>query len=465
MSILHPGGRPPVGIPSPRSGHAIAAYNIEIAAPPENRPKTPPARRVAALADAVNGSPTVAGGMPPRVLSLSSEFPSPVEPGKGLFVRARLRAVAARADLTVVAPVALVDYANPHNDFFAARKIPTRRRDGTIDVYHPRWLYPPRGGVANAFFLFARLLGHVARLGGRHRFDIIDAHYGHPEGIAAALLGNALGIPFIVTLRGSELRYRQPARVYWTGWALRKAGCVISVSEGLRQFALGLDVPPERTRVIPNGINADVFHPRDRIQARRAHDIPEDAKVILSAGDLAELKGHHRIIRALRSLRDQHLDAILLIAGGVGRSGRYAATLRDIVVECGLQDAVRFVGEMKQDSLAELMAAADVFCLASSSEGWPNVVNEALACGTPVVATNVGAVPQMLASREYGNIVAVNDHDSLTAGLADALTREWDRAAIAAWGGARSWDAVAGEVIDVINDVIREHRLANAPTK
>ena len=377
-------------------------------------------------------------------------------------MRARLRAVAARADLTVVSPVALLDYANPHKDLLASRRIPTRRRDDSIDVYHPRWLYPPRGGVANAFFLFARLLGHVARLGGRHRFDIIDAHYGHPEGIAAALLASALRLPFIVTLRGSELRYQQPARLFWTGWALRRAGCVISVSEGLREFALGLGVARERTRVIPNGINADIFHPRDRTEARRKHGIPEDGKVILSAGDLAELKGHHRIVRAVRALREQHIEATLLIAGGVGRSGRYAATLRDIVRECELQDAVRFIGEIKQDALADLMAASDVFCLASSSEGWPNVVNEALACGTPVVATNVGAVPQMLASPDCGNIVAVNDHDSLTAGLANALTREWDRDAIARWGGSRSWDAVADDVLQVIDDVIREHTRAGA---
>src|ERR1044071_2620204 len=101
---------------------------------------------------------------PLRVLSLSTEFPNPVEPGKGLFVRARLKAVADEVQLAVIAPVALLDYANPQNRLLAAFDIPAERSEGDIEVRHPRWLYPPYGGWLNAFFLFARLLWPVARL-------------------------------------------------------------------------------------------------------------------------------------------------------------------------------------------------------------------------------------------------------------------------------------------------------------
>src|SRR5262249_43737627 len=142
----------------------------------------------------------------PRILSLSTEFPNPTEPGKGLFVRARLRAMAAHAHLTVVAPVALLDYANPRNQLLASLWIPKRRHENGIEILHPRWLYPPSGGWANAFFLFARLLRPIARLRARDGYEVIDAHYAHPEGIAAALVGRALRMPVMVTLRGSELR-------------------------------------------------------------------------------------------------------------------------------------------------------------------------------------------------------------------------------------------------------------------
>jgi PST family polysaccharide transporter len=393
----------------------------------------------------------------PRVLSLSTEFPNPTEPGKGLFVRARLEAMAARTGLFVVAPVASLDYANPQRDLFAARRIPRQRTERHIQVFHPRWLYPPYGGWANAFFLFVRLLPAVVGLQTRRPFDVIDAHFAHPEGIAAVLLGIVLRRPVLVTLRGSEIRYHhQRLKRFWMSWALRRSARVITVSEGLRELAIGLGVDPRRAKTIPNGINADVFVRRDREGCRSLHGIAPGERIILSAGDLAELKGHHRIITAVKDLNERGVRARLLIAGGAGRSGRYAATLRHQVAAQGLGDRVAFVGEVTQESLAELMTAADVFCLASSTEGWPNVVNEALACGTPVIATDVGAVRQMVVSERYGSVVPVQDGGALTQALGAALTRQWDHEAIAAWGRSRSWGQVAEEVISEIQDVMAE---------
>jgi len=393
-----------------------------------------------------------------RILTLSTEFPNPVEPGKGLFVRARIRAVAARSHLTVIAPVALPDYANPHDDLFASMRIPSRRREDGITILHPRWTYPPKGGWLNAFLLAARLLWPVARLRVREGYEVLDAHYAHPEGIAAVAIGRVLRMPVIITMRGSELRYqRNASRRYWMGWALRRASRVIAVSEGLRQLALALGVEPNRTAVIPNGINGDVFFPRDRAESRRKHDIAPDAPLILCAGDLAELKGHHKVIHAVKSMTSAGLAPRLMIAGGVGRSGRYAAALHNQVHAAGLGDRVRFTGEVTQETLAELMSAADVFCLASSSEGWPNVVNEALACGTAVVATDVGAVRQMIASAEYGLIVPVDGAEALTAALATALTRTWNRELISTWGRSRSWSQVAEDVLEQVRAAVGEH--------
>jgi glycosyltransferase involved in cell wall biosynthesis len=105
------------------------------------------------------------------------------------------------------------------------------------------------------------------------------------------------------------------------------------------------------------------------------------------------------------------------------------------------------------------MSAADVFCLASTNEGWPNVVHEALACGAPVVATDVGAVPEMLAGGRYGCVVPVNDPAALEKALAEALQRDWDRAAIAAWGGARSWRQVASEVWEEMKIIAADKRI------
>src|SRR5258705_6868419 len=399
----------------------------------------------------------------PRIISISTEFPNPSEPGKGLFVRARLHAVAALAPLTVVAPVALLDYANPHNRLLSSLSIPSRRREHEIDILHPRLLYPPYAGWINAFFLFSRLVLPVSRLRARCGSNVIDAHFAHPEGIAAVLLGRIFRMPVLITIRGSELRYRrQKYKIYWIGWALRRATRVIAVSEGLRQLALELGVDPARTKVIQNGVNVRVFHRSDMQACREAHGLAGTDRVILCAGDLAELKGHHKVIRALKALNDAGVSARVIIAGGVGRSGRYAATLREQVAELNLRDRVRFAGEIPQEALAQLMCAADVFCLASSSEGWPNVVNEALACGTPVVATDVGAVRQMIPSHEYGLIVPVDDPQALADALRSALTRQWDHDAISAWGRSRSWDDVGEEVLEQISAAVSEETAGRA---
>jgi PST family polysaccharide transporter len=393
----------------------------------------------------------------PRVLSLSTEFPNPLEPGKGLFVRSRLEAIASRVSLFVVAPIASLDYANPQRNLFAALRMSRARDEGHLQVLHPRWLYPPHGGWTNAFFLFARLLPMLARLRARRPFDVIDAHFAHPEGIAAVLLGRMLGRSVLVTIRGCELRHRRHRSTrFWMSWALRRADRVIAVSEGLRDLAIDLGVDPRRVKTVPNGVNSDVFFRRDRLGCRSSHGIAAAERIILSAGDLAELKGHHRVIAAVKALGDRGVRARLLIAGGVGRSGRYAETLRQQVTTHGLADQVAFLGEVTQDALAELMSAADVFCLASSTEGWPNVVNEALACGTPVVATDVGAVRQMIDSDRYGSVVPVRDGEALAEALRAALTGRWDHEAISARGRSRSWSLVAEEVLEQMRAVLAE---------
>jgi glycosyltransferase involved in cell wall biosynthesis len=142
----------------------------------------------------------------------------------------------------------------------------------------------------------------------------------------------------------------------------------------------------------------------------------------------------------------------LAIAGGRGPEGAFEEQLRAMAAEQGMEDQVRFLGAVSADTLAELMSAADVFCLASTNEGWPNVVHEALACGAPVVATDVGAVPEMLPGTQYGTIVPVNDQAALEFGLERALCARWDRDAISAWGRARSWSQVAREVLGSLRE-------------
>lgn len=395
-----------------------------------------------------------------RILTISCNYPNPKDPNLGIFVQRRLMHLASFADVKVIAPISILDYGNPSGNIFPARNgmCPSSRMDGRIEVMHPRWLYPPFGGALNAFCLFVRLLWPIACLRKEFPFEVIDTHFGHPESIAGALLSTVLRRPFTVTLRGNETMHSlHRFRRFGLRLALRRTARVFALSERLRKFAIGMGASPDRIKVIPNGVDTDIFGIKDRLECRRRHGIPDDDKVILSAGALIERKGHHRVARALKSLSEEETPAQLLIVGGSGREGHYARRIRQVVSALGLDTHVRFLGEVSATVMAELMSAADVLCLASTREGCPNVVMEALACGCPVVATDVGAVPDLIPDDRFGFVVPPNQPYALQDALERALRKDWDRAVISQWGQSRSWQQVAKEVFEEICQLVAEN--------
>ena len=395
---------------------------------------------------------------PLKILTLSSVFPNPREPDHGTFIRYRMQAVSKLASVKVIAPVAAVDYSHPRGDWFGNRSLAAQRQDGAIEVLHPRWLFPPFGTPLNGVCMYLRLAGFAAQVRRRYPFDLLDVHFGFPDGQAAGMLARRLGCPFVLTLRGNEPIFgRSGAGRNAMSAAFRKASRVLAVSEELRRYAIELGVDPGRVRTVPNGIDAEFFYPRDRAACRSRHGIAPGARVILSAGRLVEAKGHHYIIRALRRMKDRGVDARLLLAGGPCREDRFEQEIRQTVRDLELEQEVVFLGHIAREQMVELMSAADVLCLASFAEGWPNVVHEAQACGAPVVATAVGGVPDMIPGEQYGYMVPVKDADALAAALQQALARSWDRKAISQWGRSRSWEQVAKEVVNQMHQAVAEY--------
>ncbi len=393
------------------------------------------------------------------MLSLSCVFPNPAEPGLGPFVLSRLSAVGKLAAVNVIAPTPVYDYSNPKGRIYNPRTFPAVRVDGPLKILHPRWIFPPLGTPLNVFCLFLRLYPIARLLRRSFAFDLIDAHFGYPDGVAAALLSRAFGVPYTITLRGSELvfgtyRYRRLVM----SWAFRHACRIIAVSEELRQFSIAQGAAPDRVVTIPNGIDQTTFHPRNRAEIRMKRGISPKRKVVVSAGELIEAKGHQYVAQAVHDLVVEGSDVELLIVGSTGRGGpSYEITLREFVASLGWADRIRFIGWTDRTGVAAaLLSAADLFCLASHTEGCPNVVHEALACGTPIVASRVGAIPSMIPSTDYGLIIPVRDQKALLGALRSALAIDWDREKIARWGGARTWSEVAREVSCVFEAVLRE---------
>ncbi len=382
-----------------------------------------------------------------RLLIYTTLFPNPSEPGRGIFVARRIAALARLAEILVVAPVNAG--RRP-----AALLEPGRREDGNgVAVLHPRFAVLP--GVAKGWD--AALLHHETwpQIRGAVRartFDVVDAHYAYPDGAAAARVARRLGRPLVVTVRGSDLEVlaRDSARRPAIERTLRRAGAVVAVSDSLRRRALDLGVPEERIHVVGNGIDLARFQVGDRGAARRALGLAPDERVVLSVGRLDPIKGLDLLVEAAAHLPAHGAPVRIHLVG----EGPMRAPLERAVRERGLDGRVLLHGERSPDALASWYAASDVVTLLSTSEGCPNVVIEALACGRPVVATRVGGVPELVREGETGLLVDRRDPALVAARLAEALGRAWDPDAIAGHVRERSWDRVAERLLDVYRGVL-----------
>jgi teichuronic acid biosynthesis glycosyltransferase TuaC len=374
-----------------------------------------------------------------RLLTFTSLFPGPGRPNHGIFVRNRLEHLLAteRAEAVVIAPVPCPPWS------LRAAEAEAR---GAM-VLHPGFAHLPGLGQwlapAALFRAGLRALAHP-RLAGR-RFDLIDAHYLYPDGVAALALGRRLGIPVVVTARGSDVTQmpdhawprRQILRV------IREAAALVAVSGGLRDRLLELGAPADKVTVLRNGVDLARFQPADRAAARAAYRF--EGPTLVSVGGLISRKRHDLTIAALTLLPQWQL----VIAG----EGPDRRRLEALVAERGLGERVRFLGALPHAELASLYTAADISVLASEREGWANVLLESMACGAPVVASRIPGNPEVVAAPAAGRIVAANTPE----GFADAireLAAATDRAATRAYAEDFSWDATSAGQMTVFRAVL-----------
>lgn len=384
-----------------------------------------------------------------KILLFSTVFPNAAQPHHGIFVRERMRGLPGDVEVRVVAPTPWFPFISGLRPGFRP-VVPAEEMQDGVPVFHPRFLsFPGIFKCLDGLLLFLWTFPLLRRLHREHRFDGIDAHFTYPEGLAAVLAGKLLGLPVVLTERGTlplltRFRLRRPQLRF----TLRRAARVIAVSESLRQSAAEF-VPAEKVRVIGNGIDPEVFHPIDRIEARRLLGLGKYGPLLVSVGTLAPRKGFHLVMEAVAKLRRSYPRIRFAIVGGDGAEGAMSGELSQLAEKLGIKDHVIFAGPRKRRELALWYGAADVFVLATSHEGCPNVVIEALACGTPVVATPVGSIPEILADPEAGLLVE-REVPALISGLDAALSRAWDRDRVQARVASRTWKAVGREAAQEI---------------
>ena len=401
----------------------------------------------------------------PALLVYSSLFPSPVQPNAGVFVRERMFRVGAHLPIVVVAPTPWFPFQSvlrmfkPH---FRPMPPAHQQQDG-VDVWYPRYFSIP--GVFKQWdgvFMALSTYAMVKRLRQAGRADIIDAHFAYPDGYAATLLGRWLKVPVAITLRGTEARHaRTPALVGPLKKALQRATRLIAVSSELKRVALELGADPARTLVVGNGVDISKFQPHPKDQARAKLGIAPTAQVLISVGGLVERKGFHRVIPLLPELLKTYPDLVYLIVGGASAEGANRAELEKMVAELGLGPHVRFLGPKPHDALAEVLSAADVFVLATRAEGWANVFLEAMACGLPVVTTDVGGNREVVCRSELGEVVPFGDAQALSKALQAALRAQWNAARIRQYAQENAWPHRVQVLLDVFRMMDKDPHMVN----
>lgn len=386
-----------------------------------------------------------------RILTFTTLFPNREQPEHGIFVLNRIRRLpqVAGVSVRVVAPRPWFPWSWPMFGRYAGyARIPQEEEIQGILVSHPAYPVIPKIGMTLAPILLA--LGTLPTLRRMIRsgedFDLIDAHYFYPDGVAAVMLGWLLAKPVTITARGTDLNLI-PGHVWsrrWIRWAARRAQGLITVCHALKEVLVGLGIPPEQVMVLRNGVDLERFRPLEREGLRARLGLTR--RTMLAVGHLIERKGYPLVIQALAQLPEVDL---LIVGEGEARQalGQLAETL-------GVAPRIRWLGAVSQELLPEYYNAADLLVLASSREGWANVLLEAMACGTPVIASPVWGTPEIVTDPAAGVLMTEISVAALLEAHARLLANHPTREQTRRFAEGFSWDATTQGQVELFHRIL-----------
>jgi teichuronic acid biosynthesis glycosyltransferase TuaC len=390
-----------------------------------------------------------------RVLVFTSLYPNNIWPNHGVFIKERMVSVAKlyNCQMIVVAPV---PYYPPIRVGWRSSYTRVVKEEfiDDIKVYHPRYFMIPKIAMfLQGWLMCLSILPAIKRIQRNFPFELIDSHYVYPDGFAAVLIGRLLRTPVIVSARGSDINLfsRFPIICRFLKYALGSASHVIAVSSALRKRIVKLGIPDSKISVIPNGVDRRKFkRMTDKREARRELGLRRDGFIVLSVGGLTPVKGFDVLIKAFEILVNNsgQRKPYLTIVG----EGTLRKDLETIISQLHLESHVHLVGAVPHERLCLWYNAADIFCLASEQEGWPNVILEAMACGLPVVASAVGGIPEILTDSEVG-LLSERDPVAMAQRIREAMQKNWDSERISRNARKYTWDATAAEVRAVFDEV------------
>lgn len=391
-----------------------------------------------------------------KVLVLSRNYPNNVTATSGLWVEGLVRHVSRLCEVHVVAPVPYCPPSPAFVSYTRFRHILPQQHVNGVEVWHPRFLTGP-GYVLHSFEASTYYWGvrhHIEQLCRKFPFDLIHAHFSYPDGVVAARLGQDYHVPVVITEHAPWLPWMEdyPLVCRQAVWASRACVFHIAVSRSVRNTIAHFTGESDRLQVIPIGVDGSIFAP--------IYDGSKpDPNQILYVGRIHRIKGIDILLTAARQLANRRPEIRVVFVGGSLLSRHYRLQeerLRRLARELHLEGQVEFVGAKPPQEVAALMRKSALLVLPSRAESFGAVLVEALACGTPVVATRCGG-PEEIVTDGVGILVPPQNEDALADGIEHVLQHRgrYDPACLRAYALQHfSWERVANETVDLYREAI-----------
>jgi teichuronic acid biosynthesis glycosyltransferase TuaC len=381
-------------------------------------------------------------------------YPNPVWPTYGVFVDELAKDLSSKCQLSVVAPIPIFPFLNRTSKYKNFDNIPQRIDYQKFDVQFPRFFFIPK------YLKFTDWLGYLSSvfpllLKRRRSFDVIYVHWGYPDGLVAFICGRLLKKKVVIHVHGNEsvCFFESSIRKLLVKAYLKWIDRFIAVSGDLKdKLVKYYHVRKESVSIVSNGIDPSIFIPIPKADARARLGLPRNHRTIVTVARLSKEKRVDILIEAFSVLTTMIQGNVSLYIIG---DGPERMNLESAAKSKGkqLSEKITFIGNVAREQVPIWLSAADIFCLSSDREGCPVSVIEALRCHTPVVATKVGAVPDLIPDENYGFVVPPGHPQDFAEAMAKALNRPWDAQIIDSHAKDYTWERTADAVMDVFDSL------------
>lgn len=396
-----------------------------------------------------------------RVLVLSSLFPRDTSPNIGIFIKEQLEEIKKLCSVVgVISPIPWFPFLMKFRGKHGGKHDLVEEKWGNIGIYRPSFFMIPRLTIyLNGFFYFISVYIFLRRKKELNDFDILHVHFAYPAGFAGVLLGKILKRRIVLSVRGTDINDfpRNLLLRILIRYTLKNVEEIIAVGNALKEKVSNLGIDTHKITVIPNGVNLNIFKSISKKTARDRLGIDIDSKVILNVGNLVKVKGVEYLLKAFKEIyySNSICKPVLIIIG----TGPLYNTIKKIICDFGISDNVILKRYVTHEEIPLWINSSDVFCLTSLNEGRPNVLYEAIACGIPVVATNVGGVSEIIVSSDLGELVPPRNVIEIKNALERVLNKAWDNQSIRKYALSHSMAKYSEEVVKVY------HRAAKPQAK